>query len=183
MSEVNQTKDSKPHKELKTESYEEIFEGKKTGILIVKIDDVVYRVGAHEGTDATRTALLVNKVISPRNLRLSELQDQVKHDPGLLKEIEDETDPERAKKLRSEALSNNAPFTRAMAEAWDRADIDLEMNLYREVLKHTSGPHGSLNNDSVWSKTFKGQTLKHLRPLRDIVIDYNCFFDLIDAIM
>jgi glutamyl-tRNA reductase len=180
MSEVKKVK-----KDLNVSREIEIVEGRKTGVLLVTIDDTIYRVNYHEGEEAFETAMLVNKIMSPRSLRLEELRDQMNVDPDLKKKLEalEKENPAEAEKLKAETASENRPFTRALAEAWEGCDPKLETAMTREVLKYTSGPFGSLNNDNNFKKTFRGPSLLHIRPLRAEVVEYNRFFDLIDSIM
>lgn len=168
-------------------------DGKETGRIVVILgeeDSAIetgdrYVIGPHPGTEALKTGYAVNKLITPRQLAVADSQELSKQDPEFLKELAalEKTDPEAAKAKKKELAANADPgdVMKAMSEAWKGIDPEVETALMKQLFKYTSCPRGALNQQKVFDEWFQRDKLAQLKPLRDEVVEYNRFLDMMDG--
>jgi hypothetical protein len=184
----------KPKKVAVLDSHKETLpDGKETGALVVVLglegtppdQGSRYVIRPHRGSEALNIGYMVNKLITPRQLRVAELHDVAKQDPQVMKDIEEleKTNPVEADLRRKQLSSDSDPIQmmRAMGDAWRDIDPDVETNLTNQLLKYTSCPVGALSQKSVMDNWFSVDKLAHIKPLRDEVIAFNRFLDMMDG--
>ncbi len=173
------------------ESHKETLpDGKETGALVVVLglegtppdQGSRYVIRPHRGTEALNMGYMVNKLIVPRQLRVAELHDIAKQDPQIMQDIEAlaKTNPAEADLRRKQLAADSDPvqLMRAMGDAWHDIDPDVETNLTNQLLKYTSCPVGALSQKSVMDNWFSIDKLAHIKPLRDEIIAFNRFLDM-----
>jgi hypothetical protein len=131
-------------------------------------------------------AFWVNKLIAPRQLELTKLADQKR-----MLEIADleakGTDEAKAQAddLKQQMANDSDPtvFTAALAKAWQDVNPEEEKAFTLELLKYVSSPVGVLGVRENFKKWLGRDTFAHLPILRQKVIEYNRFFDLMQGLI